>query len=345
MVPGATLDATVRVDFDRTELLPPTIPLTSGAPVDGLALPSSPLPRSYSFEVPANAAGATFEIVSANGDVNLYLSRSNGGTNSPTVQTFDYRSANPGTGVERIFLVTNTASPSALTPGTWYVGVHNADNAPVSFTLRATAFTASPYTVVPTASGVVQASITTPGNAPNTLFRLNVPTSQKALLFEVTGLTGAGDLIVRQNQFPLATINDGANFRSGTLPELVTVRTNVARPSLVGDWYFGVLNPGSANIHFNVVARQPVNGVLLSTAPIQISSAPGNNLISGGTNFGFNLDVVPGETYQVQYATNPAAPVWLVLTNIVAPPGGMINFLHSGALTNRNLYYRIQVVP
>ncbi|PAW82377.1 MAG: hypothetical protein B9S33_15225 [Pedosphaera sp. Tous-C6FEB] len=343
MVPGATLDATVRVDFDRTELLPPTIPLTSGTPVDGLAL-TGPTPRSYSFEVPANAAGATFEIVAADGDVNLYLSRSNSSA-LPTVQTFDYRSANLGTGVEQIFLVTNAASATALTPGTWFLGVHNADNAPVSFTLRATAMTASPYALAPVASGVAQGGITSPGNAPNTLFRLNVPASQKALLFEVNGLTGAGDLIVRHNAFPLATTHDGANFRTGALPELVTVRTNAGRPSLVGDWYFGVLNPGSAHIAYTVVARQPVNGVLLSTAPIQISSAPGSNLVTSGTNFGFNLEVVPGETYQVQYATNPAALTWLVLTNIVAPPGGNISFLHSGALSNRNLYYRIQVVP
>ncbi len=92
------------------------------------------------------------------------------------------------------------------------------------------------------------------------------------------------------------------------------------------------------------MARQPTNGVLLSSGPIQLLGTPGG-AISGGTSFGFDLDVVPGETYQVQYATNLVSTNWLVLTNIVAPPGGIINFLHSGALTNRNLYYRVQVVP
>ena len=341
---GPPVDVTVRVDFDRTELLAPTVPLTSGTPINGLAL-ATPNFGTYSFEVPGNASAAMFEIVTANGDVNLYLRRSNGSDTLPTAQSFDYRSANLGSGVEQIFLVTNAASAAALTPGTWYLGVQNADNAPVSYTLRATVATTAPYTVVTTANGQMQSSVTSPGNAPNTLFKFNVPVNQKALLFELRNLSGAGDLIVRKDGFPLATANDGANFVAGTLPKLVTVRTNAGRPSLVGDWYFGVLNPGTAHVSYTIAVRQPTNGVLLSSTPIQISSTSGSSPITSGTNFGFNLDVVPGETYQVQYATNLASTNWLVLTNIVAPPGGIINFLHSGALSNRNLYYRIQVVP
>ncbi len=341
---GPPVDVTVRVDFDRTELLAPTVPLTSGTPVNGLAL-ATPNFGTYSFEVPGNASAAMFEIVTANGDVNLYLRRSNGSDTLPTAQSFDYRSANLGSGVEQIFLVTNAASAAALKPGTWYLGVQNADNAPVSYTLRATVATTAPYTVVTTANGQMQSSVTSPGNAPNTLFKFNVPVNQKALLFELRNLSGAGDLIVRKDGFPLVTANDGANFLAGTLPKLVAVRTNAGRLSLVGDWYFGVLNPGTAHVSYTVAVRQPTNGVLLSSTPIQISSTSGSSLVTSGTNFGFNLDVVPGETYQVQYATNLASTNWLVLTNIVAPPGGIINFLHSGALSNRNLYYRIQVVP
>ncbi|MBI5802526.1 MAG: proprotein convertase P-domain-containing protein [Verrucomicrobia bacterium] len=344
MSAGPPVNVTVRVDFDRTELAPPITSLASGSLVNGF-VPRTANLAGYSFEVPANASAAMFEIVTADGDVNLYLRRSNGSVSLPTPQTFDYRSANPGSGIEQIFLITNTAAAASLTPGTWYLGVQNADNAPVAFTLRATAASATPYTVVTAANGQAQSSVTSPGNAPNTLFKLNVPSSQKALLFEVRSLTGAGDLIVRKDGFPLATANDGTNFRPGTQPEIVTVRTNASRTSLVGDWYFGVLNPGASHIGYTVMARQPTNGVLLSSGPIQILSTPGGGLITGGTSFGFDLDVVPGETYQVQYATTLVSTNWLVLTNIVAPPGGVINFLHSGALTNRNLYYRIQVVP
>lgn len=341
---GAPVDVTVRVDFDRSELPPPVTPLASGVPVSGLAL-RTPSLSTYTFEVPANASSAMFEITAADGDVNLYLSRSNGPASAPTPQAFDYVSANPASGVEQIFLVTNGASAAALTPGTWYLGVQNADNSPVAYTIRATAASAAPYTIVTTGNGQPQNGVTSPGNAPNTLFKLNVPIAQNALLFEVRNLTGPGDLVVRRNAFPLATTFDGANARPATLPEIVTLRTNGALPTVAGDWYFGVLNPGAAHIAYTVMARQPTNGVLLSSSPIQILGTPGGGLLAGGTSFGFDLDVVPGEKYQVQYRTNLASGAWLVLTNIVAPADGAISFLHSGALTNRNLYYRIQVVP
>lgn len=341
---GAPVDVTVRVDFDRSELPPPVTPLSSGVPVSGLAL-RTPSLSTYTFEVPANASSAMFEITAADGDVNLYLRRSNGPSSLPTAQEFDRVSANPFSGLEQIFLVTNGASAAALTPGTWYLGVQNADNSPVAYTIRATAASATPYTIVTTGNGQPQNGVTSPGNAPNTLFKLNVPIAQNALLFEVRNLTGPGDLVVRRNAFPLATTFDGANARPATLPEIVTLRTNGALPTVAGDWYFGVLNPGAAHIAYTVMARQPTNGVLLSSSPIQILGTPGGGLLAGGISFGFDLDVVPGEKYQVQYRTNLASGAWLVLTNIVAPADGAISFLHSGALTNRNLYYRIQVVP
>ena len=246
---------------------------------------------------------------------------------------------------EQIFVVTNGASATALTPGTWFASVENDSGGPVSFTLKATATTGVPYQLVTAADGQPVATVTSPGNAPNTLFRLPVTGTPRALLFEVHALTGPGDLIVRHTAYPLATTYDAANFRPGGAGEVVAVRTNAGLPSLTGDWYFGVLNPGHTSIGYVVMARQPTNGVLLGSSPIQIVSPPGAGLRTSGTNFGFDLDGVPGERYEVQYSTSLLATNWLVLTNIVAPPGGIINFLHSGAFTNRSLYYRIQVVP
>ena len=151
--------------------------------------------------------------------------------------------------------------------------------------------------------------------------------------------------MVRRGAYPVAGAVDAAGTRPGALPEYVVIRTNATLPSTAGDWYFGVLNPGATDVSYTVMARQPTNGVLLGTGPIQISRPANGNLLNSGTNFGFDLDVVPGEKYQVQYRTNLASGTWLVLTNIVAPADGIVSFLHSGALSNRNLYYRIQVVP
>ncbi|MFM8471073.1 MAG: hypothetical protein ACKODH_14100, partial [Limisphaerales bacterium] len=209
----------------------------------------------------------------------------------------------------------------------------------------APALPGGPYQVVTAVDGQPLRAVTTPGNAPNTVFRLPVTGAPKGLLFEVRSLTGPGDLIVRRAAYPLATTYDAAYFRAGRAFEVVTVRTNAGQPILTGDWYFGVLNPGVTEVGYTVMARQPVNGVLLSGNPIQLVRSAGATSLLRGTNFGFDLDVVPGEKYQVQYRTNLATGSWLVLTNITASSDGLVSFLHSGALSNRNLYYRIEVVP
>ncbi len=338
----AKVNLAMQVQFTETA---PVVPaLTSGTGVTNF-IPRTPALSHYRFDVPANASAVLFELFNLTGDANLYVRRSNGPASLPTPADFDYRSVNPSVLPEQVFVVTNGASATALTPGTWFASVENASGGPVNFTLKATTATGVPYQLVTAMDGQPFTAVTSPGNAPNTLLRLPVTGTPRALLFEVHALTGPGDLIVRRTTYPLATAYDAANFRAGRAGEVATVRTNAGLPSLAGDWYFGVLNPGATSIRYVVMARQPTNGVLLGSNPIQIVSPPGAGLRTSGTNFGFDLDVVPGERYQVQYSTNLLATNWLVLTNLVAPPGGIINFLHSGAFTNRSLYYRIQVVP
>ncbi|NBV20837.1 MAG: hypothetical protein EBS05_02420 [Proteobacteria bacterium] len=335
------VNLSMRVDFNQPAQTIAT--LANGQPMAD-SMPRTTALNYYQFDVPANSAYASFEVLNPSGNVNLYLARSNAVSALPSTTVYDYRSANPGTAAEQIFLVTNTASPMALTPGTWFLGVENADRVPVTFTVRATAGSGLPYVVTTAASGQPYAAVTPPGNAPRALFRLPVSTPVKSILFEVRDLDGDGDLVVRRGAYPLATTFDAANFRSGMLAEEVGVRTNAGLPSLVGDWYFGVLNRGDTHISYQVMSRLASNGVLLGSSPIQ-ARPPSSSMLVGGQGFGFDLDVVPGENYQIQYLTNLAFPNWQVLTNITAPPDGIINFIHSGALSNRNLYYRIQVVP
>ncbi|NDE97837.1 MAG: hypothetical protein EB034_06105, partial [Verrucomicrobia bacterium] len=341
---GATnLSLAMQVDFNQTAPTQAISVLTSGQPMAGF-IPRTTSLNYYQFDVVPGASSALFELYNVSGDVNLYLARSNSLTTLPSTTTYDYRSVNPGTVSEQIFLVTNGASPTALMPGTWYLGVENASRAPASYTVRATTGTGLPYALVTAANGQPYAGVTSPGNAPGTLFRMPISTQVKSALFEVRNLTGDGDLVVRRGAFPLATTYDLANLRPGSRSELLAVHTNAGLPSLVGDWYFGVLNRGDTHINYQVMARLASNGVLLGSGPIQ-AKPPGAGSMVGGQSFGFDLDVVPGEKYQIQYLTNLANTNWQVLTNIIAPPDGLINFIHSGALSNRNLYYRIQVVP
>lgn len=341
--PVGPVNVSLNINFDQTSL-PLVIPtLAEGTPLNSF-IPRTSALNQFKFTVPASATAATFELLNASGDVNLFLLRSNAPSAVVSSTKFDFRSANPGTGTEQIFVVTN-GTANSLTPGTWFLGVQNADNAPVNFTVRATSRSGTPYTVVSAADAQAFAATTTPGNAPNSIFKFTAPAGQKALLFEVRNLTGAGDLVVRRGTYPVAGAVDAAGTRGGALPEVLVIRTNGALPNLTGDWYFGVVNPGSANVSYTVMARQPTNGVLLSGNPIQLVRSAGAASLLRGTNFGFDLDVVPGEKYQVQYRTNLATGTWLVLTNITASSDGLVSFLHSGALSNRNLYYRIQVVP
>ena len=90
-----------------------------------------------------------------------------------------------------------------------------------------------------------------------------------------------------------------------------------------------------------------VLGILLRTdAPAtwrMVSIPTGSSITSGLEKFGFGLQVVPGETYQVQFAHNPTGP-WFILTNIVAPQSAVIEFVHENALQNTHLFYRVQQV-
>ena len=67
-----------------------------------------------------------------------------------------------------------------------------------------------------------------------------------------------------------------------------------------------------------------------------------SNLVA--RHFSCGLGGLPGEKYQVQYTTN-FLDGWHFLTNLIAPSNGVVSFFHSGALSNRHLYYRIQQVP
>ena len=167
----------------------------------------------------------------------------------------------------------------------------------------------------------------------------------QSAIFQVLNLGGRGDLIVRKGAFPVGNQVDALSAQPGTATETAAVRTNAALPSLAGDWYFGVVNHEETNISYSITARLPnPSGLLVSAEPIQIRSGPIPANAGSNGNFELGLGGVPGEKYQVQFSHSPAG-AWTVLTNIVAPPSGAIEFLHRSALSNSSLFYRIEQVP
>jgi sugar lactone lactonase YvrE len=335
-------DGTLGVGFDFVDA--PPVPSLGNGLTSTSTLANGPALAYWQFNVPAGASGALFELTPSNGNLDLYIRKARPGPASSQISTtqYDYRSINVGSRADQILLVPGTGVVP-LASGTWYVAVANADSKPVTYGLRATSFGGAPYSVVPLSSGVFASGASPPGNAPATMFKLAIPTNTPSALFQVTSLSGSGDLILRKGAYPTASSNDFASLQPGTLMESVVVRTNTSRPTINGDWFVGVVNRDPYHINYAVLARLPQNGILVSAAPIVLPNARPAPTFLTNRHFGFDLGGLPGEKYRVEFTTN--FTTWTPLTTYVAAADGSVSFVHTNALTNRNFYYRIQQVP
>jgi hypothetical protein len=112
---------TVRVDFDQTDVTTLDVtPLTNGVAFATNIITGNAL-EYFQYDVSANASAVAFEILSAQGNVDLYARL---GAPLPNTSSYDYRSINSGTNDELI-LVSGNSFPVMLTPGRWYLGVLN----------------------------------------------------------------------------------------------------------------------------------------------------------------------------------------------------------------------------
>ena len=100
----------------------------------------------YKFTVTPNALGSNaiavlFDVLNPSANVTLVARY---GLPLPSLSSYDYLSANPGTANEHI-VVAASSMPVALTNGDWYLAVVNVSGGPVTYAARATEF----YTAVP----------------------------------------------------------------------------------------------------------------------------------------------------------------------------------------------------
>ncbi|MGB0580930.1 MAG: S8 family serine peptidase [Limisphaerales bacterium] len=341
-IEAPTSQVSLNVSFDGDGPPPTIIPLLNNGALENGTVSAGVGFSLYSFEVPTNSGGARFELTGLSADLNLYLRKGA----VPLANEFDYRSVHGSANDESIFIVPD-GTTRGLTPGTWVLGVENNTGLPQSFGIRATSLEGSQvYNIVNVSSGQQVSGVTTVGNAPNNLYKLEVAASQRALLFELRNLQGSGDLVIRKglppnrNNYSVRGLSGGAN-----LPESIPVRTSAQDITLLGDWFFGVINHGETNVSYTAVAKQPENGLLISDSPVQLVSIPnGTSLSSGQEEFGFGLQVIPGERYQIQRAESPTGP-WFIIATITASPDAVIEFVDSNALANPHLFYRVQQVP
>ena len=188
------------VDFDITTL-------SNAVLVPNVIAPTT-VPHYFQFDVTTNAplgssmTAAAFEILSPfGGDVNLVVKK---GLPLPDLNTFDYSSSNPGTSNEGIVVVTNS-SPVPLTAGRWYLAVFNNAVNVVGYHIRATE--PGLPNIIDLTNGVPVAFSSDPGVALTNFFHFNISpaaTTNNAVLFTLTGLTGNVDLDVQQGSLPYA---------------------------------------------------------------------------------------------------------------------------------------------
>jgi len=246
---AAAVTYALEVDFNVTPLFN-AVSLAS-------AISPGTLPRYFSYDVSTNAIAVDFELFNLSGDLNLVARK---GTPLPTLGSFDYGSFNSGTNNEDILVFTNS-SPVPLSAGRWYLGVFNADPAPVSYSIRATELTNLP-TIILLTNAIAYANTNSGAGNATDFYRYNVSASAGRVEFELFGLSGNLTLVARKGLPPpsLAS-NDYSSANGGTTDELIVVFTNSTPVALSpGNWFLCAVNVsgGPASYSIRATEYQPI---------------------------------------------------------------------------------------
>ncbi len=139
---------------EYTNPFPNIITLASGVPYFSYNPDTGDDTDYYHYVVTSNAVRAQFEINGPSGDMTLVARK---GLPLPTLTSYDYLSANPGTNDELITLF-DYSSPVPLTPGDWFISAVNVSGGPATYTITATEFPAYATNVAITAPEVLNGS-------------------------------------------------------------------------------------------------------------------------------------------------------------------------------------------
>lgn len=193
----------------------------------------------FSFVVSTQAITATFEVLSPDQDVDLYLSPA---PDLPRPEQSTYASQTLGLANERI-QINGTSQPIPLRPGTWYLGVYNNSTNPAKYTVVARENRATLIGL----TNDVPLSVTNAIGDRFDYYYIDVNPGVIAGRFELTGLTGEADLFVRwEALLPSATTFDYASTNDGVLSEKILVTAfDAPVPMQPGRWLLGVhVKPG-----------------------------------------------------------------------------------------------------
>jgi hypothetical protein len=111
------------------------------------------------------------------------------------------------------------------------------------------------------------AATKSPGAVVTNFYRLRLPDTNSAILFEVLNPTGDVDLIMRRDALPSMAHFDQISRLGTNYSDQIIVRTNLVVTDLVGDWYLAVPNNEFTNVSFSIRASVATNGILQSANP------------------------------------------------------------------------------
>jgi subtilisin-like proprotein convertase family protein len=261
------------VSWQLSFVLADTLPLPVTVPMETtLADTVNPGRIQYfAVDVPAWATFATNCLVSASAPVNLWFNPGQlpTGTNTAPPDFALLTGVTHGT----VTLAATGAVPPLVPGARYYLGVQNPNPTNLSFSLAVN------FNVPPLAAGVPTPFQLSAG-APPQYFAVAVPTNATALAFQLLGLSGNADVVVRKG-LPLPTLAscDYASRLPGTNNEQIYLFSNSTPVALSpGCWYVGVVNNDAADVAGTVLATvytnpMPAIATLLSGVPCARTNA------------------------------------------------------------------------
>jgi subtilisin family serine protease/subtilisin-like proprotein convertase family protein len=319
--PG-TVPVTVamKVDFDVT-------PLTNAIPLTSV-MPFSPLPRYFSFDVSTNAVAATFQLTNLTGNVNLVARK---GFPFPAPYDYDYGSFNPGISDEDIFVFTNS-TPVQLSPGTWFLGVFNADPLPVSYTVVATEYPYPFAGIITLTNAIPYAGTNLAAPDTNDYYRFVVTTNAVRVQFEINNPSGDLTLVARKG-LPVPDLSRydyiSANPRAND--ELIVVY-DFSKPVRLtaGDWFLTAVNVSGNPVAYSILATE--------------FPAYGTNIVITNSFFSTNSlcltwTSMPGVHYYIQGKTDLSTTNWSVASPTITAGGFLTTYCIP--LPSTNHFFRV----
>jgi hypothetical protein len=281
----------IQVDLDIT-------PLADGVPVSS-TLAVSGIPRYFSYDVTTNAQAVRFELFNLTGNVQLVARRD---APLPTLSSYDYRSANPGTNDEIIIVQTNSL-PVSLTPGRWYLGVFNVDTVAVDYTIQATEFTNVPPVIITLTNAVPYANTNFFAPSDVDYYRFVVSTNAVRAQFEINAPTADLTLVARKGlPLPDLATHDFLSANPGLNDELIVFHNYSAPVALTpGEWFLTAVNVAGVPAAYSIMATEwPVHGTNIAVILQQVVS----------NQFCITWTSLPGAHYVVEGKPDLNATNW-----------------------------------